>query len=306
MIDVSTKFATSRTAVAAATLRLLPATLARLERNDLPKPDALIVARWAGTQAAKQTAALIPACHPVPLDFVGIEFTLQREACEIEIKATVKAEYKTGVEMEALTAVSLAALTLYDMLKPVDDTLEIVRVRLLEKTGGLHALTAPGTEKSRYRAAVIVVSDSTAAGTRVDTSGACAVERLTALGFACAPVAVVPDDAERIGHEVARWCEAGVDLIITSGGTGLGPRDVTPAAVRPLLEREAPGISEWLRAYGQRKTPMAALANGIAGVRGGTLIVTLPGSRRGVAESLEALGPCLRHALRMIRGGSHG
>ena len=304
MIDISPKFPTARTARACATVSMLPVTIDRLERNDLPKPDALIVARWAGIQAAKRTSELIPACHQVPLDHVSIGFAVRPAAGEIEITACVKAEYKTGVEVEAMTAASVAALTLFDMLKPIDDTLEIASVKVLEKAGGIKSRDHE-TDGHQYRASVLVISDSAASGTRADASGRVACERLSALGFAVGEPSIVPDDPKKIAAAVERLCAEEPDLLITSGGTGLGPRDNTARAVRGLLDRDAPGIAEWLRAYGQRKTPNAILSGGIAGMRGATLVITLPGSPRAVNESLDALAPSLHHALRMIAGEGH-
>lgn len=304
MIDISAKFPTARAARAQALVTMQPATLDRVRHNDLPKPDALIVARWAGIQAAKKTSEIIPACHQVPLDFVSVDFALRPAAGEIEITALVKAGYKTGVEVEAMTAAGVAALTLFDMLKPIDDTIEIASVRVLEKSGGIKS-REPKTDAHPFRASVLVVSDSAARGTRADASGRAACERLRALGFDVREPVVVSDDPEGIAAAAGKLCAEKPDLLITSGGTGLGPRDNTARVIHGLLDREAPGIAEWLRAYGQHRTPSAMLSNGIAGMRGPTLIITLPGSPRAVNESLDALAPSLHHALRMIAGEGH-
>lgn len=305
MIDVSKKFSTVRTAVAAARIRISPETVARIETNDLPKRDPFIVARWAGIQAAKKTSELIPACHPVPIDFAGVEFEIQHDACVIIVTSTIKAEYKTGVEMEALTAASVAALTVYDMLKPIDDSLEITAVTLISKTGGLHAEDSPQTA-GQYTAAVVVVSDSAAKGEREDFSGSVAIEILTEMGFAvCTGKRIVPDDPEEITSTLVDLCNGATDLVITTGGTGLGPRDMTGNTVKNIIEREAPGIAEWVRAYGRSRTPRAVLSNGIAGIRNDTLIICLPGSPKAVTESLDALKPTLMHALEMMKGKGH-
>jgi molybdenum cofactor biosynthesis protein MoaC len=305
MIDVSKKFSTVRTAVAAARIRVSPETIARLETNDLPKKDPLILARWAGIQAAKKTSELIPACHPVPIDFAGIEFEIQHEKAVIIVTSTIKAEYKTGVEMEALTAASVAALTVYDMLKPVDDNLEITDVKLVSKTGGLHAGNETKAD-GQYTAAVVVVSDSAATGEREDFSGSVAIEILSEMGFAVdKDKRIVPDDPEEITSAVVDLCNGPVNLVITTGGTGLGPRDTTDKAIKDIIEREALGIAEWVRAYGRSRTPRAILSNGIAGIRNGTLIICLPGSPKAVTESLDALKPTLMHALEMMKGGGH-
>ena len=131
MRDISQKITTLRTAVAKATLRVSPATLLLIRENKIPKGNPLEVAKVAAIQAAKNTSQIIPYCHPLPIDFVGIEF----EMGESLIAATVqvKAIYKTGVEMEALTGASVAVLTLYDMMKMLDDEMEILGVKLVSK-----------------------------------------------------------------------------------------------------------------------------------------------------------------------------
>ena len=304
MIDISKKFPTIRTAVASARVHMAAETVALIEANDLPKKDPLPVARWAAVQAAKRTSDLIPACHPVPIDFVGVEFEIQHNASVIDITTTVRAEYKTGVEMEALTAASIAALTLYDMLKPVDETISISAIQLVSKSGGLHGAKS-GVSVGSFRAAVVVISDSSAQGERKDVSGSAACEILTDLGFTVDGKLVVPDEPEEITAVITSLCDQPVDLVITTGGTGLGPRDSTDRTLKELLEREAPGIAEWIRAYGRTRTPRAVLSNGISGIRNGTLVISLPGSTNAVKESLEALKPTLMHALRMMKGEGH-
>jgi cyclic pyranopterin monophosphate synthase len=302
MLDISRKTKTFRTAVAQATVTMRPETMLRIQRNDVPKGNPLEVARVAAIQAAKTTWQLIPYCHPLPVDFVGVEFELSKN--EIVVFATVKAIYKTGVEMEALTAASVAALTLYDMLKMLDDSLEIRAVKLVEKKGG----------KSDYReefekplrAAVLVMSDTIAAGKKDDLSGRLIEQRLKAEGFTVEDYLVSPDDAAQIRDTLIRYADAmHLDLVVTTGGTGFGPRDTTPEAMTQVIEREIPGISEALRSYGQERTPFAMLSRGKAGIRGRTVIINLPGSKRGVAESLDALFPGLRHSFAMLRGGGH-
>jgi cyclic pyranopterin phosphate synthase len=134
MRDISEKQPTLRTATATAVVRMSRETLMLLEQDKLPKGDPRPVAKVAAIQAAKNTSQIIPFCHPLPIEFVDCRFTTNGNT--IEIVTEVKANYKTGVEMEALTAASVAALTIYDMLKPVDKSLEIEHVRLLSKTGG--------------------------------------------------------------------------------------------------------------------------------------------------------------------------
>lgn len=136
MVDVSNKAVTKRTAVAGAQVRMLESTLAAILAGDAPKGDVLGVAKIAGIMAAKQTANLIPLCHPLPLSQVLVELTPDRDLPGIQIRSTVTIKAETGVEMEALTAVSIAALTLYDMAKALEKSMQIENIRLISKTGG--------------------------------------------------------------------------------------------------------------------------------------------------------------------------
>ena len=302
MRDISGKSNTLRTAAARATLRVAPATITAIKKGQVPKGDPLPVAKVAAIQAAKGTSQLIPYCHPIPVAFADCRMTLKRN--EIIVDTEVKALYKTGVEMEALAAASAAALTLYDMLKMIDDSMEIRGIRLVRKTGGKSDFR---THRVRgLRAAVLVMSDSVSARRSRDESGRRIVQRLKDEGFSVAATKVVPDDPGLIRSAlVALAARRNVDVILTTGGTGLGPRDRTPEATAAILDREAPGMAEILRQYGQERTPFSMLSRGTAGVRGRTLIVNLPGSPRGVAEALDALVPILHHAVTIIRGASH-
>ncbi|MBK5255721.1 MAG: MogA/MoaB family molybdenum cofactor biosynthesis protein [Vicinamibacteria bacterium] len=155
----------------------------------------------------------------------------------------------------------------------------------------------------RKAAVVITVSDSVHAGRREDLSGPEARKGLESLGLEVDGPLVTPDEVERIA-EILLFSAARADLVVTTGGTGLGPRDVTPEATRRVIDREAPGLSELIRLRGLDRTVFAALSRGVCGMRGRCLIVNLPGSTRGVSEGISALSPVLGHALDLVVGNT--
>ncbi len=155
------------------------------------------------------------------------------------------------------------------------------------------------------RAAVVVASNRAAAGVYDDTTGPLLVDLLVSLGFACGQPIVVSDGGP-VGDAIAAEVEGGARVVLTTGGTGLTPTDLTPEVTRPLLDREVPGIAEAIRAYGVAKgVPTAALSRGLAGVVGDCLVVNLPGSRGGVKDAIAVLEPLLGHAVEQIVGSDH-
>ena len=164
-------------------------------------------------------------------------------------------------------------------------------------------MTAAVISGTRIRAVVLTVSDGVHAGTRIDKSGPALVERLRAAGFTAPDPAVLPDERDQIANwlrEVVR-CKAG-DVVFTTGGTGVAPRDVTPEAVRDVIDREIPGFGELMRQSGRESTPLASLSRGMAGVAGHVLIVTLPGSPKGALESLGAILELVPHVHDLLSG----
>jgi cyclic pyranopterin monophosphate synthase len=300
MFDVGNKPETLRTAIARAIVKAEPSTLTLVKDGKSPKGNIFDAARLSATMAAKRAWDLLPYCHPIPIDSINVDVSVNEQS--IEVTVTVKNVAKTGVEMEALTGACIAALTIYDMLKPVDEALSIESIRLLNKSGGLKTFF----EKSdrRLKAAVLVTTDSRTESE--DKSGKVVIDRLVKNGLEVVEYKVIPDEEDDIVSELRRFCdEAKVDIVLTSGGTGLGPRDVTPEATKKVLEKEISGVAEILRAYGQRRTPLSMLSRAIAGIRGTTVIVNLPGSVRGVSESLDALFPGILHIHKMLAGYGH-
>lgn len=153
-----------------------------------------------------------------------------------------------------------------------------------------------------YTAAVITVSDRASTGEYRDKSGPAVSELLTAADYDVTDVIIIPDEKNRIIESLLSLCDQNISLIVTTGGTGFAQRDITPEATREVIEREAPGIAEYMRARSCAITPRAILSRGIAGIRGGSLIINLPGSPKGACENLAVVLPCLRHGLDMLNG----
>ncbi len=302
MFDVGDKPDTLRIATARAIVKVSAETVSLIREGKSPKGDIVDAARISATMGAKRTWDLLPYCHPIPIDHVKVDVSIKTESIEVDVQ--VKTTWKTGVEMESLTGASIAALTIYDMLKPVDETLAIESIKLLSKSGGLKDFYEKYDKP--LRAVVIVISDSVSKGERSDKSGKLAVERLKESGFEVVDYRVIPDDPSQIESSLVRGCdELKADLVLTSGGTGLGSRDTTPESTRKVLEKEIIGISEALRMHGQRRTPLSMLSRGAAGVRGKSVVVNLPGSAKAVSESLDALLPGILHASKMLGGHGH-
>jgi cyclic pyranopterin phosphate synthase len=303
MIDVSPKFNSLRYAKAEGYLYGNPEALARVADKTVPKGDVLEVARAAGIIAAKRCSDMIVFCHPIPLDWVEVNFEVEDE--HIRVIAEVRSVWKTGVEVEAITAVTGALLNAYDMLKPLDAELSFGSVSVLKKRGGKSDFA--DTFSKPVKVAVLVISDSTDAGTRKDKSGLIIKEFLEDLPVDVSVYEVLPDERKLISKKlIALADDKRMQLVITTGGTGLGPRDVTPEATLDVLERTVPGIVEAIRKHGKDRTPFAMLSRGEAGVRGKCVIINLPGSSKGVLESLQALFPGLLHIFPMMRGKGHG
>jgi molybdenum cofactor biosynthesis protein MoaC len=302
MIDVSPKFNSLRYAKAEGFLYGNPSALARVADRTVPKGDVLEVARAAGIAAAKRCSDLIVFCHPIPLDWVEVSFEVEPE--HIRVIAEVRSVWKTGVEVEAITAVTGALLNAYDMLKPLDAELSFGGVMVLKKRGGKSDFT--DTFSKPVRAAVLVISDSTHAGTRKDKSGLIIREFLNDQPVEISVYEVLPDERKLIAERLIALADKDkMQLVFTTGGTGLGPRDVTPEATLDVLERTIPGIVEAIRKHGRDRTPFAMLSRGEACVRRECVIINLPGSSKGALESLQALFPGLLHIFPMMRGKGH-
>ncbi len=303
MIDITHKIITQRTATAQAIVKVGSAvTIQAILNNSVPKGNVLEVSRTAGLFAVKNTSNAIPDCHPMPIEYTGIEFEIQENSIKIEV--TVKAIYRTGVEVEAMHGASIVALTMYDMLKPIDKQVEISSIKLIHKKGGKSDFAKKEVE--HLSVAVMVCSDSVASGKKEDRAGKILVDKINKLGYEVATYTIIPDEIYQIQEQITTFCSQQTDLILITGGTGLSNRDVTPEALIPLLDRRIPGIEEAIRAYGQDRTPYAMLSRSVVGFKGNTLIMALPGSTAGASESMDAVFPSVLHLFKLLNGFDHG
>ncbi|MFZ9187462.1 MAG: bifunctional molybdenum cofactor biosynthesis protein MoaC/MoaB [Algoriphagus sp.] len=302
MVPITHKSTTLRKAIAQAIVRVSkPETILAIQNRTVPKGEVLECARVAGLFAAKRTADLIPDCHPLPIEYTAVRYELGE--LEVHIQVEIHTIYKTGVEVEAMHAASVVALTMYDMLKPIDKGVSIEQIKLLEKKGGKSDRNAALGQARR--AAILVCSDTLAAGQGQDRSGEVIREKLVQLGINVADKRIVADEVRAIQAAAKDFVAQGVDLLLVTGGTGLSPRDVTPEALEPLLDRRIPGVEEAIRAYGQQRLATAMLSRSLAGQMGKTLVLALPGSPAGAAEGMDAVFPALLHAFSVLEGVRH-
>ena len=300
MVNITHKSNTLRKAIATAVVAVSSeATITAINNNQVPKGNVFEMSKTAGLFAAKRTSDMIPDCHPLPIEYTHISFEVK--GLEIHIFVEVHTIYKTGVEVEAMHAASVVALTLYDMLKPIDKGIEIRNIRLVEKKGGK---TDYKEATEGLTAAVIVCSDTIGAGTKEDKAGKAIIAHLERYAVP-ATYTIIPDEVADIQNHIKQAVNENTSLVLITGGTGLSPRDVTPEAVRPLLDREIEGIAETIRSYGQDRTPYSMLSRSVAGTIGNSLVIALPGSTKGATESMDAVFPAVFHIFKMLKGGRH-
>jgi len=303
MLDITLKPTTLRSAVAEGKLYLPAETVAMVRNREVKKGDVAECARIAALMGLKKTAELLPHCHPLAVLDASIDVLTQDDG--LHVTARVRTIASTGVEMEALTAVSIALLCAYDMLKPHAPAIamRIGDVHLAEKKGGKTQFQrkSGAAGGSRGNAAVLVLSDTVAAGNKPDTAGVAVRDGLERAGFDIAAYEVMPDEPELLRACVERHVADQVSCIITVGGTGLSPRDKTIEALQGLIDTDLPGFMETARAFGQARTPYAMLSRGIAGMAKHSFVATFPGSRKGAEETLAAVLPGLVHLIEVHR-----
>nr|WP_051197202.1 bifunctional molybdenum cofactor biosynthesis protein MoaC/MoaB [Jonesia quinghaiensis] len=329
MVDVGGKPVSQRGAVARAFVVCSERVVHLLRTGELAKGDALAVARIAAIASVKKTPDLIPLCHPLAV--TGVDVVVKVVEGGVDLEASVRTADRTGIEMEALTAVTVGALNIIDMVKAVDRGAHIGFARIDRKEGGASGgwvrdgagtmtsvdetgeaeAVSPHVDNEEHPTpvsdpyiAVITVSDRAAAGERADETGPllmAAAHRWTSPAVAV----TVPDDEERIAEVVREHVLGGAWLVVTTGGTGITTRDVTPQAVEPLFDRSLPALAHQLQISGVGKAPGALLSRSVAGISRRTLVVTLPGSVGAVRDGIAVLDGIVEHVREQLRNANH-
>jgi cyclic pyranopterin monophosphate synthase len=301
MVNITHKSTSLREAIASATVTVSKKeTIDAVKNKTVPKGDVFEFSRAAGLLAIKKTSDVIPDCHPLPIEFASIKHTI--EGLKIIITVEVHTIYKTGVEVEAMHGAAITALTMYDMLKPLDKGVEISNIKLENKKGGKADFTQ---QAASLKAVVVVCSDSVSKKEKEDTAGIKVAEKLVAHKMDVMVQETIADDFDLIQQKAKQYAASDCNLLVFVGGTGVSPRDVTPDAIKPMLTREIDGIMETARNYGQQRMPYAMLSRGVCGFIDKTLVLTLPGSPKGAAETIDALFPYILHVFKIAEGMRH-
>lgn len=320
MINVGGKPTTHRVAVACGEIVVGREAFELIRDKKLPKGDVLTLAEVAGIMGAKQASQVIPLCHPMGLDHVKVQFELDETTASVHVFCTAATHAKTGVEMEAIAGVNAALLTVWDLSKMINADLEMRSIKLLGKKGGksgvwlnpagvpdwVQDLIAPPLAQNLngLNIAIVTLSDRAAAGVYDDLSGALMADILSAAGANIAHKVVLPDDGDELRLKLIELAaQPNIHAIITTGGTGVSSRDITPEIVNGLAERTIPGIGELLRQFGAQFTPFSWASRSTAAIVNKTLIITLPGSPKAVKEGLDCLIPLIPHFVKTINDG---
>lgn len=325
MIDVSDKVSTKRIAIARGKIIVGEAVFNLIRNNQMIKGDPLRLAEVAAIMGAKNTSALIPLCHPLGLDKVEFMTELVAEEFAVQVYCIAITSAKTGVEMEALSGVSAGLLTIYDLSKISEPSLTIGEIQLMVKIGGKSGVwfnpqissfpdwindyiqKQPQIEGVKF--ATITLSDRASNGIYEDKSGKLLQQLLINAQGVSIGYELIADEKELLTSKINQLLQQDKhlrpQLIITSGGTGVGQRDIAPETILALGGREINGVGELLRLYGSKFTPYSWSSRSLASSIDGCIIIALPGSSNAVREGVECLLPILGHLVKMVAGGNH-
>ena len=322
MVDVSQKSVTQRTAIAVGQIKVGEKACNLIRLRQLPKGDPLALAEIAGINGAKHAYQQIPLCHPLALDRINIKVECDDKET-VTVYCLAAAQAKTGVEMEALAGVQAALLSIYDLTKMIEPALTITETRLLLKEGGKHgrwlhpdgvpetilqSLTHHSTPSvlAGIKAAVVTISDRASNGQYDDISGGELKNTLKQLGAEIVDYTVIPDNNETIKtHVKAILHDYAPQLIISTGGTGISPKDMTYQTFNELCDEEIPGVAELLRQDGAKYTKYSWLSRSFAGKLRNALLIALPGNPKSIGQAMSVLQELLPHALQVIAGEGH-
>ncbi len=281
----------SRSVEAAASISCLPETIQRIQEGRINDIDPFSVARVTATQSAKNASLLIPYVDHVPVQTVDVRFEFGEAV--VRVLLTVSSQNEGGLEVVALTATSIAASTLYDLIRATDPTVEIHTIGL---TGVRKNKVENAKDWVRLRKGAVVLFADVVRNRGGSATATIIKDRLERFGFEVASNLLVVEGAGSLETALKRLCDdVGVDLVVTSGGTGTNPGDVTPEVTTRILHKVLPNLSQLMRTKGQRR--FSIHSRGVAGVRGKTVIVNLPGTPGGISDSLSALLPWLFKSL---------
>ena len=309
MVDITAKQISKRSAKAVAFISCSEGTVDLIKTGKIPKGNPLEMAKAAAFFGAKNTANLLPHCHPVTIDGMEITYEFISPSSTVEgvgrfdsygvlITGEALSIGKTGIEMEILTGVSVAALTIYDMLKPVDKNLAIGKISLLDKKGG-----KSDKEKYYQRAhtcGIIICSDAIKEGKKVDKVSSIIHPKLEKYNCQIVDTKLVSQDKTQLTQAIDELISKDVHFIFTCGATGQSDDDIAAMTVNELVDKNLDGVVDAMRHFSLDRTALGMVSRLAAGVKAKTTIVTLPGSQNGCTESLDGILPYIFHIRKML------
>ncbi len=302
MVDVISGYNIKRTAFGRAIVKLTKIeALKALLDNFNDRENVLEIAKAAGLFALKRTGLSVTNCDKIPIEFTSVNYRISEMSINIDVE--LRAIYKDTIEFAAMHGAAVTALTIYNRVKPSDERVTITSISGKEVINEM--IDFKRIYSTDIKAAVIICSDSIQSGNKRDKAGRVIVETLERHRVRVTDYSIIADDISDIRRKIVYYYDLGNDIIILSGGTGLSPRDVTPEAIAPLFDRDIPGIMESARSYGQERTPYSMLSRGISGMMGNTLILAIPGSTKGAAETMDVLFPSVLQIFKYTESGKH-